>query len=285
MELCRAHTNHATGFGGRSAGVVVHLGANSSTQQTDGEQALAYNYRVATALYERLEPGVKFIYASSASVYGVHGKTPEDFSEDPKNERPVSPYAFSKWMLDKYMRRAHTSRLRNAKKNPAIGLRFFNVYGPGEQHKDEMASFAHKLIAQYRAARWPYSSPVECPFIDGRAWSEKCIRDFVYIDDVVNVIMWAINQDVAPGIYNVGSGVSRSFVDVADTIKTFGRLHNLAYMRESSAPSTLTAYQQVTYAPLERLRAAGYTDKFLTLEEGLVRFWNAMMPDYRVEQP
>ena len=278
LDLRHWKTMGAKDYG--SAGdVVVHLGANSSTQQSDGEEALFANYHATTALYERILTGVKFIYASSASVYGVHGQRAEDFSEIPENERPVSPYAFSKWMLDKYMRREMqvARRMRN---NPSIGLRFFNVYGPGEQHKGEMASFAHKLISQYQAT----GGPATCSFVGGREWSRLGRRNFVYIDDVVKVIMWAINNDVTPGIYNVGSAKSHSFVDVADIVGSFARINNLGPLQGGPDKALPVAYQRLTFAPLDRLRAAGYTDEFLTLEEGLLEFWNTMLPSRRCEK-
>jgi ADP-L-glycero-D-manno-heptose 6-epimerase len=237
---------------------VIHLGANADTTCSNGREIVNDNYNFTMKLFELASTPV-FIYASSAAVYG---KTnwPHGAKETAVHERPKSPYAVSKWMVDEQMRRFIDMKIGTK----LIGLRFFNVYGPGEQHKGRMASFAHHAFSSLKNNTAP-------KLFTG---SENIMRDFVYIDDVVDVVDWARVSDTAPnGIYNVGTGAARSFLSVA-----------LGAMRIADSrlepqfvpfPEDLREnYQDYTCASLEKLRAAGYQKNFLSLETGLQKYWD-----------
>lgn len=232
---------------------VLHFGADSSTQNPNAREVIENNYAYSKRLLSlAAEHACPFIYASSASVYGAG----EACIELPEYEAPQSPYAVSKWLLDQYVRRfiaAHPALT-------VIGLRLFNVYGPGEDHKGEMASVAYKSFQRLLDGKPPL-------VFEG---SDDIKRDFIYVRDVVYVTLHMLTN--APsGIYNVGTGQAESFATLAKLTSTIA---------DGAMPETvpfpaayLANYQRYTQADITKLRSVGYSQPFTSLEDGLRAYW------------
>jgi len=231
---------------------IFHQGACADTTESDGRYMMRNNYEYSKRLLHFADQrGVRFIYASSAAVYG-DGKA--GFREEPSCEDPLNIYGFSKLAFDNYVRQ------RAARPNAVVtGLRYFNVYGPHEQHKGRMASVALHLYRQLQAGE-------NMKLFEG---SDGFLRDFIHIDDVVAVNLWFLAHPVA-GIFNCGSGRARPFTDVADTLRTLegkGKTELIPF------PADLVAkYQRFTEADLTELRAAGYERPARSLEQGLASY-------------
>lgn len=243
-------------FGG-AIEAVLHQGACSTTTEWDGRYMMENNFRYSKVLLHWcLERRIPFIYASSAATYG--GGTV--FNEDPQYERPLNVYGYSKVLFDQYVR-----RILPTAESQIAGFRYFNVYGPREQHKGSMASVAFHLNNQL-LAEGKVKLFEGC---DGYGDGEQR-RDFVYVGNVVDVNLWFLDNSKVSGIFNVGTGRSQSFNDVAKgVLKAHGR-GELIYV---PFPDKLKGrYQSFTEADLTRLRAAGYDGEFLTVEQGVERY-------------
>lgn len=243
-------------FGG-AIEAVLHQGACSTTTEWDGRYMMENNFRYSKVLLHWcLERSIPFIYASSAATYG--GGTV--FNEDPQYERPLNVYGYSKVLFDQYVRRILPSA-----QSQIAGFRYFNVYGPREQHKGSMASVAFHLNNQLRA-----EGKVKLfEGCDGYGDGEQR-RDFVYVGDVVDVNLWFLDNSKVSGIFNVGTGRSQSFNDVAKGVLKAHDSGELCYV---PFPDKLKGrYQSFTEADLSRLRAAGYEGAFLTVEQGVERY-------------
>lgn len=243
--------------GGRLRGVeaVVHQGAISSTTHPDGRELLDRNSEYTRRLLDACaEQRLPLVYASSAAVYGRS----DSFAEDPANESPLNLYGWTKLLVDQEVRR-RLATLRT----PVVGLRYFNVYGPGEGHKGPMASMVHQVreqLATSARARLFGASHERGP--------GEQQRDFVHVDDVVDVVSWFVDHPVS-GIYNVGTGSARSFNDLAAAV----RRHVPGDVEYIEMPSALAAaYQPRTEADLTALRAVGYDREFTDLDTGVDRF-------------
>ena len=238
---------------------VFHQGACSDTTEWDGRFVMARNFEYSRSLYEwTTARSVPLIYASSASVYGMG----PDFVETREAEHPLNMYAFSKFVFDQYVR-ARTSASQVA------GLRYFNVYGPREGHKDGMASVARHFSAQIETTG-------QCKLFegtDGYANGEQR-RDFIHVDDVVAVNLWLMDNPQVSGIFNCGTGRSQTFNDVADAVIGWhgqGNKHYVAF------PAHLQGrYQSFTEADIAALRRAGYTAAFMPVEVGVPRYLEAI---------
>ena len=248
---------------------VFHQGACSDTTEWDGRYVMDRNYRYSKSLHDWcVARGIPFIYASSASVYGMG----PDFVEQRAAERPLNMYAFSKFAFDQYV------RAQSAKVNSQVaGLRYFNVYGPREQHKGKMASVA-----------WHFSRQIEdsgeCRLFegsDGYGDGEQR-RDFVYVGDCVDVNLWLLDSGVS-GIFNCGTGRSQTFNDVADAVTAwYGR----GEKRYIEFPASLIGrYQSFTQADVNALREAGYGRAFATVEEGVRRYLDWLAEHGAAEAP
>lgn len=236
---------------------IFHLGACSSTTEWDGRYIMRNNYEYTKILFHACQNRrIPFIYASSASVYGGG----EVFAEEPANERPLNAYGYSKLLFDQYLRR-HLESLSA----PVVGLRYFNVYGPREQHKGSMASVAHHF--QNQLAEGGRVRLFEgC---DGYADGEQQ-RDFVDVQDCVNVKLWLLEHSEVSGIFNVGTGRASSFNAMARAvIKAWGG-GEIEYI---PFPEHLKGrYQSYTQADLTSLRAAGCDLPFADVEAGAARY-------------
>jgi ADP-L-glycero-D-manno-heptose 6-epimerase len=236
---------------------VLHQGACSSTLEWDGRKILRVNYEYSKALLAYCgERRIPLIYASSASVYG-RGQT---FVEERKYEEPLNPYAYSKFLFDELVRRT----LPHAR-SQIVGLRYFNVYGPGEAHKDEMASVAFKLFHQLRA-----SGRLELFGASHGCEPGEQRRDFVWVGDCTSVALWCLDHPDVRGIFNVGSGRAHAFNDVARAIIRhfgYGQIQYIPFPEQLSA-----SYQARTEANLSALRAAGYGAAFADVDEAVPRY-------------
>jgi ADP-L-glycero-D-manno-heptose 6-epimerase len=256
---------------------VLHQGACSDTMETDGRYMMENNYRYSLDLLEWCGAHkVAFIYASSASVYGA-GRV---FTEDPAHEAPLNVYGYSKLVFDQAVRRMLASRAAQV-----AGFRYFNVYGPRESHKGRMASVAFHFCNQYlQDGRVRLFEGGEGFAPGGQQ------RDFVSVEDVVRVNLFFLDRPTLGGIFNLGTGEAQSFNDVAratvnavrksrgegaltlDELKASGAIEYIAF-----PPALVGKYQSYTQAEITRLRAIGYGEKFLTVEEGVGRYVQARL--------
>ena len=236
---------------------ILHQGACSETTEWNGRYMMQNNYGYSkTLLHHCLEYATPFIYASSAAVYGGSS----EFVEDPLFERPLNVYGYSKLQFDRYVR-----RVAETAKSQVVGLRYFNVYGPREQHKGTMASVAYHFNNQVRdegEARLFAGN-------DGYADGEQ-LRDFVYVDDICKVNLWFLRHPEAAGIFNAGTGRAQSFNDVANAVI---RWHNKGKIRYVPFPDHLKgAYQSFTQADLTQLRQSGCDVEFRSVEDGVKNY-------------
>jgi ADP-L-glycero-D-manno-heptose 6-epimerase len=233
---------------------ILHQGACSETTEWDGRFMMQNNYSYSQKLLHHcLEHKRQFIYASSAAVYGGS----KEFVEDPLFENPLNVYGYSKIQFDRYVRRVAASP-----DSQVVGLRYFNVYGPREQHKGSMASVAfhfNNQIKESGAARLFEGT-------DGYGDGEQ-VRDFVFIDDICKVNLWFLDNPDSSGIFNAGTGRAESFNDVANAVIKW---HGKGKIQYVSFPDHLKgAYQSFTQANLGELRKSGCDVAFRGVEEGV----------------
>jgi ADP-L-glycero-D-manno-heptose 6-epimerase len=247
---------------------VVHMGAISSTTERDVDLILENNFSLSAMLWRWCaENETRFIYASSAATYGDGEAGFDDDVSLPALEklRPLNPYGWSKQLFD-----CHVSRLTAAgEKAPPqwAGLKFFNVYGPNEHHKGDQMSVLCKLAPHAisgEAVKLFKSYNAKYP--DGGQ-----LRDFVYVKDCVRVVEWLLATPNVSGLFNVGTGKARSFKDLAAAMfAAIGKSANISYI---DMPAELAGkYQYFTEAKMDRLRAAGYTTPFTSLEDGVKEY-------------
>jgi ADP-L-glycero-D-manno-heptose 6-epimerase len=254
---------------------IFHEGACSDTMETDGRYMMENNFRYTSTLLDFcLDHEVQFLYASSASVYGG-GRI---FKESREHEGPLNVYGYSKFLFDQVVRRRVL-----ADGNPGsqvVGFRYFNVYGPREQHKGRMASVAFHHFNQYRE-----NGKVKLfEGCDGYANGTQS-RDFVYIDDVVKVNLFFLDNPDKSGIFNLGTGRAQPFNDIAhSTVNACRALEgkpalSLAEMVAQGIveyiefPAALKGkYQSFTQADISALRAAGYADEFDSVAAGVTKY-------------
>jgi ADP-L-glycero-D-manno-heptose 6-epimerase len=237
---------------------VFHQGACSATTEWDGQYVMKNNYDYSKRLLHHCaEQNIPFIYASSASVYG-NGK--HGFRVDRSCEQPINMYAYSKFQFDQYVR-----QILPQSTSQIVGLRYFNVYGPREQHKGAMSStafhFNNQVIEQKKARLFE-----GC---DGFANGEQQ-RDFVYVADVVDVNLWFLDNPPQRGIFNVGTGQAETFNAVAQAVIAWHGEGSIEYI---PFPAHLQgAYQSYTQADISGLRHAGYEKEFMTVKQGVARY-------------
>ena len=251
---------------------LLHQGACSDTTESNGRYMMQNNYRYSRRLLDFCAANkTPFIYASSAAIYGDLTA----FRESPECEKPLNVYGYSKHLFDQFVR-----RMLPRMPTQVVGLRYFNVYGPREQHKGRMASVAFHFFNQYHA-----SGKVRLfEGSDGYGNGEQQ-RDFVSVNDVVKVNLYFLDNPLKTGIYNCGTGAAQSFNDVAVAAINACRKARgegalaLAAMQAQGLieyipfPQDLTGkYQSYTQADLSQLRSAGYGEQFLSVEQGVTRY-------------
>ena len=245
----------------RHVQAILHQGACSTTTEWDGRFMMRNNYDYSkTLLHFCLPRSIPFLYASSASVYGAG----QIFREERAHESPLNVYGYSKFLFDQYARRFLAEQ-----KSQIVGLRYFNVYGPREQHKGSMASVAFHFNSQIAAGQ----NVKLFDGCDGYGNGEQR-RDFVYVGDVVNVNLWFLDHPNKSGIFNLGTGRSQSFNDKARAVIAWHGKGEIEYI---PFPEHLKGrYQSFTQADISALRAAGYTKEFATVEQGVKQYLDAM---------
>lgn len=230
---------------------VFHQGACSATTEWDGKYLMHNNYEYSKELLHYcLDREIPFFYASSAATYG--DKT--DFVEERQFEGPLNAYGYSKFLFDQYVR-----DILPEANSPVCGFKYFNVYGPREQHKGSMASVAFHLNNQINKGENP-------KLFTG---SEHFLRDFIYVGDVAAVNIWAWQNGIS-GIFNLGTGKAQSFREVADAVVKF---HGKGFIETIPFPEHLKSrYQEYTQANLGKLRAAGCDYQFKDVATGVAEY-------------
>lgn len=251
---------------------VLHQGACSDTMEHDGRLMMAQNYRCTKDLIDACQrQGTRVIYASSAAVYGGSSS----FREEPTDEAPLNVYGYSKLLTDQVVR-----RLLPQATTQIVGLRYFNVYGPREQHKGRMASVAFHHFHQFRN-----EGRVRLFGEYGGYGPGAHSRDFVHVDDVVAANLWFLAHGTTSGIFNIGTGRAQPFNDVAEGVVNACRalageaqlplseLVRLGQVEYIGFPPALAGkYQCFTQADLGALRAAGCDLPFLDVGQGVRRY-------------
>ncbi|WP_419903795.1 ADP-glyceromanno-heptose 6-epimerase [Kiloniella sp.] len=247
---------------------VFHMGAISATTETDGDALMDNNFRLSKSLWHVCsDHGIPFIYASSAATYGggEHGFDDGDSIDHLSNLLPLNGYGWSKQLFDRWVVR----RIANKAPQPPqwAGMKFFNVYGPNEYHKGGQASVPFHLFNQVTSGEPARLFQSHHPdYSDGGQ-----LRDFIAVDDCVNVMMWLKDNPKVNGLFNVGTGQARSFSDLARAVfDAMDKNENIKYV--PTPESIRDKYQYFTEANMNKLRSAGYDRPFTSLEEGVARY-------------
>ena len=250
---------------GGSLAAVFHLGAISDTSERDADLVIATNFALSEKLWHWCaERGTRLIYASSAATYGngTAGFDDDAAPETLARLRPLNPYGWSKLLFDRRVARL----LREEVRPPPqwAGLRFFNVYGPNEYHKGGMRSVAVQVFERLAAGEPATLFRSHNPrYPDGGQ-----LRDFVWVGDCVDVMLWLYDNPKVSGLFNLGTGKARSFADLAAAVAA--ALGKPAAIHYVDTPEALRAqYQYFTEAAMDRLRRAGYKRPFTALEDGI----------------
>ncbi|WP_459678183.1 ADP-glyceromanno-heptose 6-epimerase [Acidisoma sp. 7E03] len=247
---------------------IIHMGANSSTLAQDGDEVLENNFRFSLHLLDWCtKHGVRLIYASSAATYGdgALGFDDDMSLSHLRNLRPLNLYGWSKHLFDQVI----ATRRENGERLPplCVGLKFFNVFGPNEYHKGPMMSLVSKYFGKIKAGETiDLFRSYKVEYKDGEQ-----LRDFVYVHDITDVVLWLLACPQGVALYNLGSGKARTFLDLVGTIfDTLGLERRIRFveMPEAMRPR----YQYFTQANDHRLRAAGYDKPGTSLEEAIEHF-------------
>lgn len=251
---------------------IFHQGACSDTMEHDGRYMMANNYETSRLLLDRCEmTKTRLFYASSAATYGASA----EFVENPLFEQPLNVYGYSKLLFDRIVRQQLPNR-----RNQVVGLRYFNVYGPHEQHKGRMASVAFHNLHQYRT-----ENRVKLFGAYGGCEAGEQKRDFLFVDDAVAVNLWFFDHPDRSGVFNLGSGEARPFNDVATAVintmletsrqepMDLDALVRAGFIEYIPFPEALRGkYQCYTRADLSSLRQVGCHHVFSDVNEGVRRY-------------
>jgi len=246
------------GASGKGIKALIHLGACSATTETDADYLLDNNYRTTRDLCQWcLEQDVRFVYASSAATYGNGDEGYSDADDKTPGFSPLNMYGYSKHLFDLWA-------LKNGLLDQIAGLKYFNVYGPHEEHKGDMRSVVYKSFEQiqesgdvklFRSHRPDYEDGMQ-------------LRDFVFVKDAVDVTLWLADPENPGGLYNCGTGQARSWLDLTNAVyKALDKDPKIEFI---DMPAHLQPkYQYYTQAEMGKLHQAGYTKPFTTLEDGV----------------
>ena len=255
---------------------VFHEGACSDTMESNGQYMMRNNYTLSCELFQACQrQGVRLLYASSAATYGGS----DTFSETPEFEAPLNVYGYSKLLFDQYLRGNIGANFAEARVQ-TVGFRYFNVYGPREQHKGRMASVAYHQFNQFQA-----EGKVKLFGAYGGYAAGGQLRDFVFIDDVVAVNLWFYDHPEQSGVFNLGTGHAQPFNDVALAVVNSMRVAK-GESPQSQAEATSAGlidyipfpdalrgkYQCYTQADLTKLRATGCDHVFADVAQGVGRY-------------
>ncbi|HZY62660.1 MAG TPA: ADP-glyceromanno-heptose 6-epimerase [Edaphobacter sp.] len=247
-------------FEGSKVRAILHQGACSNTLEDDGRYMMDNNFTYSKELLHfALDHKIPFVYASTAAIYGAS----TDFKEVPQNERPLNVYGYSKLVFDNYVR-----RLMPEMRSTVVGLRYFNVYGPREQHKGRMASVIHHFTRQLKD-----TGTIRMFEGSGGYGNGEQRRDFVFVKDLgqINMFFGGLLPDSprkpTQAVVNAGTGAARTFNAVAEALM---QVHGAGKIEYIPFPGDLkNRYQHYTQAEIAGLRTAGYTAPFTSLEDGV----------------
>ena len=237
---------------------IVHLGACSTTTQTDASYLLANNYQYSQDIARwALSHGIKLIYASSAATYGNGQQGFEDSHDGLHHLRPINRYGYSKHIFDLWLS-------QEGLLDQVYGLKFFNVFGPNEYHKGSMMSMVCKSFFQILETESVSLFKSHNPsYRDGEQ-----LRDFIYVKDVTAILYWMVQEQLAGGIYNIGSGTARTWYDLVQSVGL--AMNKPASITYIDMPDTLrNQYQYTTLAPLNKLRGQGCRLLMRSLEDSI----------------
>jgi ADP-L-glycero-D-manno-heptose 6-epimerase len=253
--------------------LVLHLGACSATTEKDATYLLKNNYEFTKDLCAwSLASGARFVYASSAATYGDGSAGMEDHESQLDQLRPLNMYGYSKHLFDQHAHRAGFLK-------KIVGLKYFNVFGPNEDHKGDMRSLVHKSTVQVQAEKLIRLFKSYRPdFRDGEQQ-----RDFLYVKDAVAMTLHLAATPSAGGLFNIGSGEAKTWIDLANVV--FAALNQKPDIRFIEMPENIRdKYQYFTQANLARLRATGYTAPVTSLEAAVADYVrNYLVPDRRLD--
>ena len=246
---------------------IFHLGAISSTTETDADLIARTNFALSQALWRACaEHDVRLIYASSAATYGDGA---QGFDDDGSIDalaalRPLNLYGWSKHVFDRWAARCVANNEISARPRQWAGLKFFNVYGPNEYHKGSMKSVVAQIYPKLAAGEPARLFRSHRPdYADGGQ-----MRDFVWVGDCVDVMLWLYDNPGVNGLFNMGTGAARSFADLANAVfAAIGRAPEIDFV--DTPVEIRDRYQYFTEAKMDRLRAAGYAAPFTALEDGV----------------
>lgn len=247
---------------------IIHLGACSATTERNADYLLDNNYRYSVDVAEyALMHGIRFVYASSAATYGGGER---GYDDDVFDLRPLNMYGYSKHLFDQWV-------LRNGYQDACVGLKFFNVFGPNEEHKGEMRSMVSKAVAQIletgSVALFRSSDPA---VVDGGQQ-----RDFIYVEDCCSVILALLADHTVNGIFNLGTGEARTWNDLVSAV--FAAMEREPSIRYIDMPASLQRqYQHYTCARMDRLRQALPALQFTDLETSIADYVRGyLLPELR----
>jgi len=237
---------------------IIHMGANSSTTEKDADHLFSNNYLYTQELAKYcLTKNIRFIYASSAATYGDGSLGFDDDESKLENLRPLNMYGYSKQLFDLWAK-------RNGVLNKIVGIKYFNVYGPNEYHKGDMRSVVHKAFEQVRdTGKVKLFKSLNPKYKDGEQ-----MRDFVYVKDAVDMTLHFLEHKDKNGIFNVGSGKARTWIDLVTALfNAVGKPVNIEFI---DLPENLREkYQYFTEANLKKIKSAGYSKPITSLEDGI----------------
>lgn len=237
---------------------VIHMGANSSTTEKDADHLFSNNYLYTQELAKYcLSKNIRFIYASSAATYGDGSLGFDDDESKLETLRPLNMYGYSKQLFDLWAK-------RNKVLDKIVGIKYFNVYGPNEYHKGDMRSVVHKAFEQVRdTGKVRLFKSLNPNYKDGEQ-----MRDFVYVKDAVDMTLHFLEHKDKNGIYNVGSGKARTWIDLVTALfNAVGKPVNIEFI---DLPDNLKEkYQYFTEANLTKIKSSGYNKPITSLEDGV----------------
>jgi ADP-L-glycero-D-manno-heptose 6-epimerase len=240
---------------------IIHMGANSSTTEKDADHLFTNNYQYTKELAAySLEKNIRFIYASSAATYGDGSLGFDDDENKLETLRPLNMYGYSKQLFDLWAK-------RNGVFDKIVGLKYFNVYGPNEYHKGDMRSVVHKAFEQIRdAGKVKLFKSLNNKYKDGEQ-----LRDFIYVKDAVDMTLFFLDKPTVNGLYNLGTGKSRTWNDLVSAIfKALNKETNIEYI---DLPGHLREkYQYFTEANMNKLKKVGFNSSITSLEDGVADY-------------
>tara|TARA_B100000212_G_scaffold309741_1_gene260333 strand:+ start:581 stop:1576 length:996 start_codon:yes stop_codon:yes gene_type:complete len=252
--------------------IIFHLGACSSTTEKNEDYLHDNNYLYTRELCEwSLENGIRFIYASSAATYGDGSMGMDDMDDDIAKLEPLNPYGWSKHKFDLWAQ-------GQGFLDQIIGLKYFNVFGPNEEHKAFMRSVVSKSFEQIsQSGEMTLFKSHRPEYRDGEQQ-----RDFLYVKDAVNMTIWLAQSPQSTGLFNLGNGVARTWLDLGNSI--FKALGKDPQIRFVDMPDILREkYQYFTQAKIDKLRKCGYPDEMFSLEEAVRDYVTGyLVPDLRL---